>query len=469
MKHGFGTPNNPFPKQGTWKQGRDEAAQNDGTVAIAVFTFIGIILFSAFIMVEFFYLDDSNEIAQNSTIYLAAAGIFFGFALFTRIKNYKRIALRKKRQNAYKNLPYNPESPWDMKIKRNFTIRDRQLKIFIPIGTVSLILNVPLFIFATWWISKTEGIPFSLLEVLAMARSDRQPSAYIVLLLSVPSLLLVTGFFSFLIAAVISLYYSSPYTKNDYKQSFVVPALQNKFANMQFDSYQGLDTQWLSNVGVLLPFVGKLSSEGQGRRLDALGTPVLLRGSQSTSHASSNDYVSGVYRSVYFCQSDVKISAQVKKGKKAPYIQIFSGRWLVVESPKLISSTFYVWSKQFAFSGKAQALERGLQLVMLEDEQFNRMFEVYAEHPHDVFYFMTPPVMSNLKNIVTDASGEDLSHGVAVCCRGSEIHLLVSRVEDAFEPDLFIVMTEDMARTKVKNEIALITDMIDSVLSAKYN
>ena len=461
-------PNNSYPQVPVnWKKNKKDSAPNDGSVGIAVSIFFGILFLSSAIVGHFEESAD-DDIVKKALFFIGIAFLFL--ALLIRIKNHKRIAQRKKQQNAYKYLPYDTQSQWDMKIKKSFELRDRQLKLLVPIGTISFFSSFILLFLASWWITRSAGVPLSFTYISDLMDPDNPPSFFIQLLLGIPSILMISGFALLAISALISVSYGRPYTKETYKQTFVLPALANAFSNVQFNPSQGLNIQALSQTGVLMPFSGASTANTRPSTISLLGIPIAeIPVDYSSYVSSSNDYLSGTYRSVTFSQSDVTIKAKPKQGEDSPTVEYFSGRWLVLQSPKPINSTFYVWSKQFEHSGKPQAIQRGMQPIQLEDEQFNSLFEIYAQQPHDVFYMMTPPIIENLKNIVLDTTGKELAHGIAVGCQGAEIHLLVNKVNDAFEPDLLYVMTEKMAREKVASEVALITDMIDSVLSAKYN
>ncbi|MFV0413298.1 MAG: DUF3137 domain-containing protein [Oscillospiraceae bacterium] len=177
----------------------------------------------------------------------------------------------------------------------------------------------------------------------------------------------------------------------------------------------------------------------------------------------TNDYIRASYRGLSFAQSDVSYYDYRLRGDRSESVEIFSGRWLSVTMPKTIEGVVYLYNKPFKDINKKAIGSAGLQKVEIEDMAFNGMFEIYAQNPQEVFYLLTPALIERLKAFAGTSPEHPLAEGVGICCLQNQIHFAVSGVADAFRFIYVAAATEAEVKSRIAEDISLITDTLDAL------
>jgi hypothetical protein len=221
--------------------------------------------------------------------------------------------------------------------------------------------------------------------------------------------------------------------KNQYKREVVETILKRTFDNLYFEPKKGLSRDVIAGTGMMM----------MGNRY------------------SSNDYISGRYKNTGFAQSDVCIQHVTRRGKNTHTTTYFRGRWMIFDFNKnfaadlLVRENGFYYTKQKGgwFSPEEERMER----LKLEDEQFNREFDVFAQNEHEAYYILTPHIMESIRDLNAKISGK-----LVLCFVASKLHVGVHNNKDAFEPPIFRTIDETLF-AEIENDIKVITSFIDEL------
>lgn len=164
----------------------------------------------------------------------------------------------------------------------------------------------------------------------------------------------------------------------------------------------------------------------------------------------AEDMVRASYKGVEFKQSDIKITHTEGSGKNRRTVTDVDGRLTRFQCPKDIKKRILI----VKHAGGRATLEWKLNKVSLEDVDFNRQFDVYAEDEHSAFYLLTPHFMEHIKKLYSTDKNLYISYD------GTFLYVLRSGKGGVFEPNLkqFSVGGEV---EKIEAEIQEILDLID--------
>ena len=182
---------------------------------------------------------------------------------------------------------------------------------------------------------------------------------------------------------------------------------------------------------------------------------------------SSNDLVTGKYKSIGFTQSDVHIEEEHETRDKDGhthryYVTIFKGRWMIFDFNKTFKADVQVAQKGFGNnkvgSWFAKKEER-FQKVEMESQEFNKAFNVYAQQPIDAFYILTPKIMEKIQNLDERNQGKLL-----LCFIDNKLHVGIYNYEDSFEhKSVFQKTDEEKTRNDIATDIQKITMFVDEL------
>lgn len=184
----------------------------------------------------------------------------------------------------------------------------------------------------------------------------------------------------------------------------------------------------------------------------------------SGSSYRANDYIHASYKGLSFTQSDISYYDYRRRGDRSERVEIFSGRWLSVTMPKTIEGAVYLYNAPFKDINKKAIESAGLQKVETEDIAFNSMFEIYAKNPQEAFYLLTPAFIERLKAFAGTSPEQPLVEGVGICCLQNRMHFAVSGVADAFQFIYVGAITEAEVKSRIAEDISLITDTLDALV-----
>lgn len=221
-----------------------------------------------------------------------------------------------------------------------------------------------------------------------------------------------------------------------FKNTFVLKSLQLVFSDLTYYPERGIDEAVIRNTKMM--YMG--------------------------DRYSSNDYVSGKYKNISVVQSDVHIeerheSTDSDGNTTTTWVTIFKGRWMIFEFNKNFKANVQVSQRKF---GNSRISNWGSTLkykkVMMEDQEFNKLFRVYAQDEHDAFYILTPSLIEKIKKIANDVSGQLL-----FCFIDNNLHVGIYNNRDSFEHSIFTKIDVEKINNKIANDIKLITDFIDEL------
>ena len=220
--------------------------------------------------------------------------------------------------------------------------------------------------------------------------------------------------------------------KMAYKNTFVLKALKSVFDDLEYNPASGFDISVIRDTGMM--YMG--------------------------DRYSSNDYVKGKYKNINVEQADVHIEEEVTTtdsdgNTTTHYETIFMGQWMIFDFNKNFNANVQVCGKRFTNA------KRGIlkyKKVEMEDEEFNKMFRVYAIDAHEAFYILTPSLMDRIKKLATNTKGSLL-----LCFVDNKLHIGISNNKDAFEVSIFRKLDEEKIISDITTEIKLITNFVDEL------
>lgn len=171
------------------------------------------------------------------------------------------------------------------------------------------------------------------------------------------------------IVAVLNMDDSKKYNKI-YKRNVTLDVLNSVFTDIVFEPEKGMDKDLISITNAVK----------MGNLYD------------------SNDYIKARYKNSLFEGADVHISVEYSDSDgNSRTDTLFRGQWYIFDFNKSFMTNVYVYDK--SFEATKSLPKNTYKMVMLEDIDFNKKFEVYAENELDAFYILTPHIIEKIKNI----------------------------------------------------------------------
>jgi len=224
--------------------------------------------------------------------------------------------------------------------------------------------------------------------------------------------------------------------KNSFKKSFkheiVEAVLRTIFTDLYFEPKQGISKKVIADTGMMR----------MGNRY------------------SSDDFIRGKYKDTGFEQSDVCIQQVTSDGKHTSVTTYFKGRWMIFDFNKNFASDLQVRESGFYYAkrkGGWFSSEEKMAKLDLEDQEFNRCFDVYAQNEHEAYYILTPHIMQSMKNLRDRTDGKLL-----LCFVKSKLHVGVNSNKNAFEPSILRPVNTAVINS-IKDEISIITRFVDEL------
>ena len=135
------------------------------------------------------------------------------------------------------------------------------------------------------------------------------------------------------------------------------------------------------------------------------------------------------------------------------------GRWMVFDFNKSFKANIQVCQKGFWNSKLGNWNSRNTyKKVMLEDQEFNNNFRVYAQDEHEAFYVLTPTIISKIKDLSNNISGKLL-----FCFVDNKLHVGIANDSDSFEHGIFTKIDEEDIMNNISKDIKLITNFVDEL------
>ena len=249
----------------------------------------------------------------------------------------------------------------------------------------------------------------------------------------------VVSFISFVVGIILTYIISvNPRRKFilSFKETFVLKSLETVFNDLVYEPEKGLDRSVIANTRMM--YMG--------------------------DRYSSNDYISGKYKNINVIQADVHIEEEQHTtdsngNTTTTWVTIFRGRWMIFDFNKFFKANIQVRHKRF---GNARISNWGSKIkykkVMMEDQDFNNNFRIFAQDEHDAFYILTPSLMEKIKKLSSNISGKLL-----FCFIDNKLHIGLQNNKDSFEHGIFNKIDEEKVINEISQDIKLITNFVDEL------
>lgn len=221
-----------------------------------------------------------------------------------------------------------------------------------------------------------------------------------------------------------------------FKKVFVLKALQSTFDNLIYEPEKGLDEDIIGNTQMM--DMGDIYS--------------------------SNDLISATYKNINVIQADVHIKEQRETTDsdghiQTTYVTIFMGKWMIFDFNKKFKANLQVCQKGFYNAVVNNwGTTTKYQKVMMEDQEFNNNFRIYAQSEHEAFYILTPSLMEKIKKLASSISGQ-----ILLCFIDNKLHVGVQNNKDSFEHSIFKKINEEEVMNEISKDIKLITSFVDEL------
>ena len=178
----------------------------------------------------------------------------------------------------------------------------------------------------------------------------------------------------------------------------------------------------------------------------------------------SNDYVRGKYKDINFEASDVHIQEEhTDDDRRTYYTTLFKGQWFIFDFNKTFKADIQVCQKNFNNARRGKEVfglfkpqNEIFQKIELEDIEFNKKFNVFAQSPIEAFYVLTPNTMEKIKTLDNQIKGSLL-----FCFINNRLHVGIASNKDLFEANPYKKVNLQQAEQSVLIEINNITQFID--------
>jgi len=207
-----------------------------------------------------------------------------------------------------------------------------------------------------------------------------------------------------------------------YKETFVYDLLYSMLDDVDYRPWQGLEPRNVAESGLI-----KLGN---------------IYGSDDVLFAS--------YRGIRFCQADVE-SRFVDENKRKSAKIYFSGRLLCFDYTYKNVNDVKVLDKNF----ESKIEELGNK-VLLENIEFNNIFNVYSIDEEDAFYVLTPHFMEKMMSI------QERYKNVAFRFTNHRLYVAIS-AEHAFDTPGKKKIKYDVEMARVKKHIQVVIDIVDAM------
>ena len=177
----------------------------------------------------------------------------------------------------------------------------------------------------------------------------------------------------------------------------------------------------------------------------------------------SEDTIEGIYKNVPFRRADMYIAQHTSNGKSSHTTVYLRGTWMTFSYNKTFQSDLQILSKDFSFSNThtsrlfTRAADRRHTFVT-EDMAFNEAFTCTCQDESEAFYLLTPRIMQMLLLLRTEI-GKPFMLGFV----DNRLHFVISSHEDHMEPSVFGKCDLNVEVEKVRRELMVIRNVIDSL------
>lgn len=218
--------------------------------------------------------------------------------------------------------------------------------------------------------------------------------------------------------------------KNAYKNIVVLESLKNTFSDVYYEPNNGINEQILRNTAMI----------------------------RMGDKYYSNDYISAKYKNIPFIASDILIEDERSDSDGHTYaVTLFKGQWFIFDFNKSFKADLQICEKGFMNNRRRLFSEDRLKKVELEDINFNKEFNVYAQNELDAFYVLTPNTMEKIKEVENKVTGKLL-----FCFIDNKLHVGLYNNKDLFEyKNIYKSINLEKEKSNVLQDMKNITEFVD--------
>jgi hypothetical protein len=167
---------------------------------------------------------------------------------------------------------------------------------------------------------------------------------------------------------------------------------------------------------------------------------------------SGEDYIEGTYKGHRVAFSDIHLE-RVTTNSKGSHTRttIFQGNWLICELAKNLPAVMRL------------SEGRGESNVKTENIAFNNKYNIFTDNPHYMFYVLTPQFME--QSIAADEAADARTY---FCFAEDKVHVAIDSRHDTFEIRSTDISNPDLARERIREEMAYITGILDELFQNNY-
>lgn len=220
--------------------------------------------------------------------------------------------------------------------------------------------------------------------------------------------------------------------KKLYKKEFVEACFNEIYENVQFRYKGGFTKGEVMKMG-LMPIYDEYEGE---------------------------DYLKAKYKDVTFEQaemviSEVSVNSEGERSKRT----VFSGMIITFHMTPRGARGVHVMTKNFYPA--PYGIGDKLQSAEVESIDFNEKFDIYASNAHDVFYVLTPQMITKIQKM------NEKKNNFHIHFYYDKVYLAVEDKRNYFEMNLNKPISYQEEMEKIREQTALITDFIDGIITYK--
>ena len=164
----------------------------------------------------------------------------------------------------------------------------------------------------------------------------------------------------------------------------------------------------------------------------------------------SNDYMEGKYKNIHFEVADVMIGNLNEREEDPSPKKKFFGKILVFDNKEKKSYKVHIEPKKFSCSKPLHAK------VFIEDETFDKTFNVSTDNERDAINLLTPSLIEKIINLKNKNNCD-----IMIDFRDGKILFAINNKRDSFEYDGYKKVNSEIIKEQDNKEIEFIKEIID--------
>ena len=165
-----------------------------------------------------------------------------------------------------------------------------------------------------------------------------------------------------------------------------------------------------------------------------------------------DDYIKGTYKNLNIDFEELCLKRRYRDSKgRTRYVTVFEGLLVKVPQLKQTSARITIRNKKYG-----QAVNKN-QEVLLEDVEFNKLYEVSATDQVEARYILTPIFMEKLKNL------HRKNICVVISLQDGEIIMSMKKNKDLFEPPYWTTAKNINAYREILSQVSEVLKIIDTL------